>query len=222
LHGRYTQIAAEPRRSRVLSLHLGQGCSITAIRDGVPVETSMGYTPLEGLVMGTRPGDLDAGALVRLLRAGLGADEIDAGLQRESGLRGLSGASDDVRELLALEARGDSAAALALEVFCHRARKYAGAYAAVLGGVDAVLFGGGIGEHQPELRARICAGLAWLGLELDARANDAAIAEEARISAVSSRIAAYVIPVHEELAIARAAFATLGSENRDMPNFDGS
>lgn len=212
LHGRYLQLAAEPPGRRVLSLHLGQGCSITALRNGAPVETSMGYTPLEGLVMGTRPGDLDAGVLVRLLRAGVGADEIDAALQRESGLRGLSGASDDVRELIALEARGDRAAALALEVFCHRARKYAGAYAAVLGGVDAVLFGGGIGEHQPALRARICEGLGWLGLELDARANDAANGQEARISAASSRIAAYVIPVHEELAIARAAFTAVGSE----------
>jgi len=212
LHGRYAQLAAEARCSRVVSLHLGQGCSITAIRDGAPVETSMGYTPLEGLVMGTRPGDLDAGVLVRLMRAGLGADEIDAALQRASGLRGLSGASDDVRELAALEARGDRGAALALEVFCHRARKYLGAYAAVLGGVDAVLFGGGIGEHQPKLRARICEGLAWLGLELDAHANEAAVGKEARISAASSRIAVYVIPVHEELAIARAAFSAVGSQ----------
>ena len=208
LSRRHAELCGDPRRAqRVLTLQLGQGCSITALRDGTPVETSMGYTPLEGLVMGTRPGDVDAGAIVRLMHLGVRADEIDTSLQRESGLRGLSGTSDDVRELLELEARSDRGATLALEVFCQRIRKYLGAYAAVLGGVDAVVFGGGIGEHQPVLRSRICAGFGWLGLELDESANRSAVGREARITGSSSPVAAWVIPVSEELAIARAALA---------------
>ncbi len=196
---------AAPAPRRVLTLQLGQGCSIAALADGRPVETSMGFTPLEGLIMGTRSGDLDAGIVVHLVRHGHSADELDAALNERSGLLGLSGSSDDVRELLALEARGDGAACAALAAFCHRIHKYIGAYAAVLGGVDAIAFGGGIGEHSAAIRARVCGAFGWLGLVLDPGANEASGGQARRISAPESAIGVYVIPVHEELAIARAA-----------------
>lgn len=198
-------------RRRVVSLHLGQGCSATALLEGRPVETSMGFTPLEGLIMGTRPGDLDPGALVHLARRGFSPDALEAALNRESGLRGLSGTSDDVRELLEREASGDADAALALAAFCHRIRKYVGAYAAVLGGIDALAFGGGIGENAAPIRARICAGLEWLGLELDEEANARCCGTEGRISQPTSRVLIEVIAVREEEAIARAALETLGN-----------
>jgi len=196
---------------RVLSLQLGQGCSIAALRNGAPVETSMGFTPLEGLIMGTRPGDLDAGILLHRMRQGDSWPALDHDLNRRSGLLGLSGVTADVRELVALEADGHPGATLALAAFCHRIHKYLGAYAAVLGGVDVVVFGGGIGENAPGLRARICAGLGWLGLELDDAVNARCAGDEACISKGSSRIEAHVIPVREEEAIARAALRCLTS-----------
>jgi acetate kinase len=201
-------------QGRVVTLHLGQGCSAAALRHGRPVETSMGFTPLEGLVMGTRPGDVDAGVLLHLARLGLGWREIDDALNRESGLLGLSGASDDVRELLRLEANRHPGAALALAAFYHRVHKYLGAYAAVLGGLGAVVFGGGIGEHSAEVRARICAGLSWLGLELDAAANAACVGREGCISAPASRIEVHVVPVDEEPLIAAAALGVLERDPR--------
>jgi acetate kinase len=194
---------------RVVTLHLGQGCSAAALRRGRPVETSMGFTPLEGLVMGTRPGDLDAGVLLHLARLGLDWREIDEALNRESGLLGLSGASDDVRELLRLEANRHAGAALALAAFYHRVHKYLGAYAAVLGGVGALVFGGGIGEHSAEVRARICAGMTWLGLELDPAANARCVGREGCISTPASRIEVHVVPVDEEALIAAAALGVL-------------
>ncbi len=200
---------------RVLSLQLGQGCSIAALRNGAPVETSMGFTPLEGLIMGTRPGDLDAGILLHRLRQGDSWPALDGDLHLRSGLLGLSGVTADVRELVALEADGHPGATLALAAFCHRIHKYLGAYAAVLGGVDAVVFGGGIGENAPGLRARICAGLGWLGLELDEAVNAGCAGDEACISKGSSRIAVHVIPVREEEAIARAALRCMRPE--EMP-----
>ncbi|WP_244859981.1 acetate/propionate family kinase [Nitrosococcus oceani] len=191
--------------SRLITLQLGHGCSVAALRDGHPLETSMGFTPLEGLIMATRPGDVDIGVVLHLLEgAEVTASELSEGLNHRAGLLGLSGASADMEELLALEARGHSGAHLAIEAFCHRARKYLGAYLAVLGGADAILFGGGIGEHAPEIRARICAGLNWCGLELDTQANEAAAPDgEERISTADSRLAAYVIPVNEEALIAQ-------------------
>ncbi len=206
--------------ARVVTLHLGQGCSITALRDGVPVETSMGLTPNEGLIMGTRSGDLDAGAVTHMARAGLSWQALDRQLNRESGLLGLSGASDDMRELVELERAGHAGARLAIEAFCHRARKYVGAYAAVLGGVDALVFGGGIGENAPSIRARICAGLEWLGLELDAGLNADNGARQPRISAAGSTIDVYVVAVREEDAIGRAGVACLEAarERADGPS----
>ena len=203
------------RHARVLSMQLGQGCSIAALAGGRPVETSMGFTPLEGLIMGTRPGDIDAGVLLHRLAAGDSPAALGAALNRDSGLKGLAG-SNDVRDLLAREAKGDAAATLALAAFVHRIVKYAGAYAAVLGGVDAVLFGGGIGEHAVPIRERICAGLSWLGLELDRRANQRCTAREGVISARRSAIEVHVIPVREERIIARAVCVALGVDARGL------
>jgi acetate kinase len=191
--------------SRVITLQLGQGCSAAALLDGRPIETSMGFTPLEGLIMGTRAGDLDPGILLHLARQGHSWQALDAALNGESGLLGLSGHSADVRELLALEAAGEHDATVALAAFCHRLHKYLGAYAAVLGGVDALVFGGGIGENAPVIRSRVCAGLRWLGLELDEDLNARCVGDERRISRPSSSIAVYVVPVREEEGIARDA-----------------
>ncbi|MBL6750240.1 MAG: acetate/propionate family kinase [Nevskia sp.] len=189
--------------TRVISFQLGGGCSAAAVLAGRPLDTSMGYTPLEGLVMDTRSGDLDAGIVFECLRHGIPAHELYETLERRSGLLGLSGIAADLRTLQAEAGRGNAAARLAVDVYCHRARKYLGAYLAVLGGADAVLFGGGVGEHQPEIRARICAGLQWCGLELDAGANAQAASLTRRISTAQSRIAVYVVPVDEEAVIAR-------------------
>ncbi|HEX6997292.1 MAG TPA: acetate/propionate family kinase [Gammaproteobacteria bacterium] len=195
--------------ARAVTLQLGHGCSAAAIAAGKPVETSMGFTPLEGLIMATRPGDLDPGVLPYLSSQGYSREALDEGLNRESGLKGLSDASGDMRELLALEARGHAGAALAVAAFCHRVVKYLGAYAAVLGGLDAVAFGGGIGEHAPRIRARICDGLRWLGLELDAAANEDAVGRDGRISTAASSIDAFVVSVREEQLIAESALALL-------------
>jgi acetate kinase len=164
----------------------------------------MGFTPLEGLMMGTRSGDIDP-ALVGYLqgREGSTVAEIERLLNHESGLLGVSGLSHDVRQLLEAEAAGDEAAHLALEMFCYRVRKYVGAYLAALGGAEAIIFTGGIGEHAAPLRARIGQGFEWAGLQMDDRRNADAIGRESRISADHSRLQAYVIPTDEELMIAR-------------------
>jgi acetate kinase len=152
--------------------------------------------------MATRPGDLDAGVLLELGRRGEAWSTIGHVLHREAGLKGLSGATGDVRELLELEAHGHEGAVLALAAFHHRILKYLGAYAAVLGGLDAIAIGGGIGEHAPAVRARICRGLEWLGVQLDAAANDEAVGVTGRITTASSTIAVDVVTVDEELLIA--------------------
>jgi acetate kinase len=190
------------RPRRLVTLQLGHGCSATALLDGRPVDTSMGFSPLEGLIMATRPGDLDAGVLLELARRGESWQTLTHSLHREAGLAGLSEVSGDVRELLELEARGHAGAQLALDAFCRRIVKYLGAYAAVLGGLDAIAFGGGVGENSPTVRARIAAALEWLGLTLDTAANEVALQTAARISAHTSSVAVEVIPVDEELVIA--------------------
>jgi acetate kinase len=193
---------------RLITLQLGNGCSITAIREGRSVDTSMGFTPLEGLVMGTRSGDLDPAIVAYLAkREGVSADVIEQWLNERSGLLGLSGLSRDMRQLLEAEAHGHQGARLAIELFCYRAQKYLGAYLAVLGGADAVVFGGGIGEHASSIRARICEGMDWCGLLLDADANAGAIGltpgSGTRISSSESHLAAYVVAADEETFIAR-------------------
>jgi acetate kinase len=203
LSSRYAEKSGK-ESARVITLQLGQGCSIAAVKDGHPLDTSMGFTPLEGLMMGTRCGDVDAGALVHIAaKTPLTPEEMLHALSERSGLLGLSGASSDIRKLLRLEAQGHAGAALALQAFCHRVRKYIGAYFAVLDGAEAIVFGGGIGEHSPAIRARICAGMEWFGLVVDEALNAKAIGVEAPISVPSSRIAVYVIPVDEEIVIAR-------------------
>lgn len=197
--------------ARVISLQLGQGCSAAAIADGRPIETSMGFTPLEGLVMGTRSGDVDPGVLFYMTRyGGCRWQDLEEALNKQSGLLGISGISDDIRKLLELESRQHAEAALALSVFCHRLVKYIGAYSAVLGGVDAIVFGGGIGENSAAIRERICSTLQWLGLQLDAEANERCIGQAGEISSATSAVVVRVVAVDEESVIAAAAQDVLG------------
>lgn len=192
---------------RVISFQLGAGCSVTALDRGEVRDTSMGFSPLEGLVMATRGGDLDAGILTYLQReAGLAASAVERALSQASGLLGVSGMSGDVRVLL------DSAAPrarLAIDLYCYRARKYLGAYLAALGGADGVLFGGGVGEHQPSLRAAILAGMNWAGIELDVTANAACNGCDACISAAGSPVEVRVMVVDEAQVMAQAALAVV-------------
>ncbi len=204
---RYRQLRGLAReQTNVITLHLGNGCSVAAITNGDSVDTSMGLTPLEGLVMGTRSGDIDP-AIVDFIAAkeGLTAQQVETMLNKQSGLIGISGLTNDMRELLAeAHENDDRRARLAIEIFCYRARKYVGAYLAALGGADAVVFTGGIGENSAEVRARICAGLEWFGLELDTERNAAHTdGREGLITRDGARLAAYVIPTDEELLIAR-------------------
>jgi acetate kinase len=201
---RYCELAGvSPDKTNIVTLHLGNGCSAAAIRRGQSVETSMGFTPLEGLVMGTRSGDLDP-ALVSYLahKEGVSADEIESWLNKRSGLLGLSGLSNDMRELTAAY-DAEPRARLAIDVFCHRARKYLGAYLAVLGGADALVFSGGIGENSSLVREKICAGMEWCGLQLDVRLNGTAPNGDWRISAEDAKIKVYVVHTDEEGIIAR-------------------
>jgi acetate kinase len=187
----------------LISLHLGNGASAAAISGGRAVETSMGFTPLEGLVMGTRAGDVDPGVLLHLLRhTGLETGALDELLNHRSGLRGLSGTSD-LREVLAAADSGDPSAGLALDVYCHRIRKYVGAYLAVLGGADAIVFTAGVGENVPRVRKSALAGLHRLGIEIDDDHNEATAQEPRMISPDGSGIKVLVVPTDEELAIAR-------------------
>jgi acetate kinase len=189
---------------RVVTCHLGNGCSVTAIRGGRSVDTSMGFTPLEGLVMGTRSGDLDPAILPHLMRKEeLGPWELGALLNKHSGLFGLSGLSNDMRALLEAEAGGHERARLAVDVFCYRLKKYIAAYAGVLGGIDALAFAGGIGENAPAVRRRALEGLDGLGIALDHSANDRARGQEAEISPRGARTRVFVVPTNEEILIAR-------------------
>jgi len=196
--------------ARIVSLQLGRGCSVTATLGARAIATSMGFTPLEGLVMGTRSGDVDPGAILHVMeRSGMSPADMRRELNEQSGLLGLSGQTADMRELLALEQRGDPSAALAVEVFCRRARHCVAAYIAELGGVDAIVFGGGIGENCPDIRRRIVGPLKWCGIELDPPANAACVGTEASIACASSRAAIWVIPVDEASVIAADAAALL-------------
>jgi acetate kinase len=203
---RYRTLRGIPREeTNIITLHLGNGCSAAAIRGGFSVDTSMGMTPLEGLVMGTRSGDLDP-AIVNVIahKEGLAPDEVDALLNKQSGLLGISGLTNDMRQLQTkLKEDHDRFARLAIEIFCYRARRYIGAYLAAMGGADAVVFTGGIGENSPDIRARICAGMEWAGLHLDAAKNRESVGREEAISTADSRLRAYAIPTDEELLIAR-------------------
>jgi acetate kinase len=214
-HGYVAQVAARTlgkplAKLKLITCHLGNGSSIAAIDGGVSIDTSMGFTPLEGLVMGTRCGDLDP-AVVGFVqeREQLSASDMDGLMNKRSGLLGLSGVSNDMRELEEEAGRGNNRAQLALEIFCLRVRKYIGAYAAELGGLDGVVFTGGIGENAVQIRRRILAGLDHLGIRLDEEAN---AARQALIS--GGRVKVLVIPTNEELAIARDTRAVVQALSR--------
>src|SRR5579872_6806130 len=192
-------------QTHIVSLHLGNGCSAAAIRGGRSVDTSMGMTPLEGLVMGTRSGDVDPAILGFIAaKEGFSIHEVETLLNKQSGLLGISGLTHDLRVLQdEVCTHGDRRAKLAIDIFCYRVRKYIGAFLAAMGGADAVVFTGGIGENSPAVRTSICEGLEWAGLSLDAEKNRKTVNAEGAISRDDSRLAAYVIPTDEELMIAR-------------------
>src|SRR5579863_3348742 len=201
-------------QTNIITLHLGNGCSATAIKGGFSVDTSMGMTPLEGLVMGTRSGDLDP-AIVSVIarKEGLSPSEVDALLNTQSGLLGISGLTNDMRELQAeLKEHDDRRVRLAVESFCYRARKYMGEYLAAMGGADAIVFTGGIGENSPDVRARICAEMEWAGLDVDPKKNQQTVGREGQISTDDSKLLAYAIPTDEELLIARDAVRVIRGE----------
>jgi acetate kinase len=200
------------QQTNIITLHLGNGCSAAAIKAGNSVDTSMGMTPLEGLVMGTRSGDLDpaiVGVIAR--KEGMSSSEVDTLLNTQSGLLGISGLTNDMRKLQA-ELKDNHRVQLAIEIFCYRARKYIGAYLAAMGGADAIVFTGGIGENSADVRARICAGMEWAGLHLDAVKNQEMIGREGLISTKDSKLLAYAIPTDEELLIARDTVRVIKGE----------
>ena len=201
-------------QTHVITLHLGNGCSAAAIRGGYPVDTSMGMTPLEGLVMGTRSGDIDP-AIVNLIatKEGLSPNEVEMLLNTQSGLLGISGLTNDMRVLQQeLKEHDDRRVRLAIEVFSYRARKYIGAFLACMDGADAVVFTGGIGENSADMRGRICSGMEWAGLKVDKSRNEQAVGKEAQISTDDSTLKAYVIPTDEELMIARDTVRCIAGE----------
>jgi acetate kinase len=200
-HAYASRRAAAPR---VVTCHLGAGASLAAVRDGRCVDTTMGFTPMEGLVMATRAGNVDPGLIVWLARHGVDADALERGLDREGGLRGLAGDAD----MRALLARDDDDAKLAIEVYVHRLRGSIAAMAAALDGLDVLVFTGGVGEHAPAIRERAAAGLGFLGVALDAGANEAA-SGDAEIGTPGAAVRTLVVTAREDLEVARQARATL-------------
>lgn len=204
-------LGREAQGTRLITCHLGNGASLCAVRDGRSIDTSMGLTPLEGLVMGTRSGDVDPGLVLHLMTAlHMSAADVDELLNHRSGLLGLSGVSGDMRQVRAAALAGDGRAEAALESFAYRARKYIGAYAAAMAGVDAIAFTGGIGQYAPDMRARIGRGLEFLGARIDASRNDSATGGTPQcVSGEESPVPLWVIPTDEEGQIARELFALL-------------
>jgi acetate kinase len=199
------EVAPEIAKGRVIVAHLGSGASLCALKDGKSIDSSFGFTALDGLCMGTRPGALDPGVVLYLFQnLGLTVKEVESMLYKQSGLLGISGISNDMRDLLS---RSEPEASLAVDYFVYRAAKEIGALTAVLGGLDGLVFTAGIGENSPEIRQRICRASTWLGLELDAQANAGG---GSRISTPQSKISAWVVPTNEELMIARHTWSLLG------------
>jgi acetate kinase len=198
----------------VITCHLGNGCSITAEKNGKSVDTSMGLTPLEGVVMGTRSGDFDPAIIFYLADKGYSVKELNTLCNKKSGLLGISGQSNDMRNLSKLAAEGDKRAKLAIDIFAYRVKKYIGAYTAVLGTVDAIVFTGGIGENAVDLRAMICSDQPQIGIEINADKNAATLGKEAVISTDNSRIKVFVIPTDEEAAIAKDTYELAEGSNR--------
>ncbi len=213
---RYRKIFGKAREeANLITVHLGNGCSITAIDKGSCIDTSMGLTPQEGLLMGTRCGDIDSAAVLYLMsKDELTVHDMSILLNKFSGLYGISGESNDMRELMTASAKGDEQAKLAIDVFCYRIKKYIGSYTAALGHVDGLVFTGGIGENSPAVRAQACEGLSGLGICLDPARNAVVVGKESEISADDSRVRVMVIPTNEELLIARDTFRVV----RGLPN----
>lgn len=208
---------------RLITCHLGSGCSLAAVRDGHSVDTTMGFTPLEGLVMGTRSGSVDPGLLLHLLRErGATVEALDTLLNHHSGLRGLSGSSGDLREVLAARERGDAPAGLAFDVYVHRLRFHLGAMLGALGGLDAVVFTAGVGEHSPEVRAAALEPFAFLGMAIDSERN-AEAHTDGDIAAEGSAVRVIVISAREEWAVARAAadLVAAGAQDGAAPGAHG-
>ena len=204
----YLGIPAEG--SRIITCHVGNGGSISAVKDGKCIDTTMGLTPLEGLMMGTRSGDIDGGAVTFIMeKEGLNATGISNLLNKKSGLVGVSGVSSDMREVAAAAANGNERARLSIDMYFYRIKKYIGAYAAAMGGVDVILFTGGVGENQADCRETACAGLEYMGVKIDHDINNATRGEEGIISTADSKVKVVVIPTDEEMMIASDTMALL-------------
>jgi len=196
-------LGLDPKNSKLITCHVGNGGSIAAIKNGESVDTTMGFTPVEGLLMGTRAGDIDAGVITFLMeKEGIGAAEISSLLNKQAGVMGLSGVSSDMRDIFDAIAQGNERAAMTLELYDYRIIKYIGAYAAALNGVDAIIFTGGVGENQWESRAEICKALEYLGVEFDEQKNHKLRGQEAIITKPTSRVKVAVVPTDEEMMIA--------------------
>ncbi|MCK9407746.1 MAG: acetate kinase [Bacteroidetes bacterium] len=190
------------KKLKIITCHLGNGCSITAIDKGISIDTSMGFTPLEGLLMGTRSGDIDASVILYVMaKEGLNYSEANTLLNKHSGLQGISGVSSDMREVISEMNDGNKKAKLAFDVFCYRVKKYIGSYVAAMGGVDALVFTGGIGENAPDVRKAICENMEFFGIEIDRAANNSKEKEKS-INNPKSSTSVFVIPTNEELMIA--------------------
>lgn len=191
----------------LITCHLGNGCSMAAVKAGKSIDTSMGLTPLEGLVMGTRTGDFDPAILFYLSDKGYSIEELNNMCNKKSGLLGISGVSNDMRNLREQAQKGNKRAKLAFDIFCYRIKKYIGTYTAVVGRLDAIIFTGGIGENAVDVRADSCSDLVQIGIDIDSAANEKTIRKEGVISSSQSRVNVFVIPTNEELAIAQDTFA---------------
>ncbi len=194
-------------QANLITCHLGNGCSMTAVRAGKSIDTSMGLTPLEGLVMGTRSGDFDPAILFYLAEKGYSGEQLNNMCNKQSGLLGISGVSNDMRNMRKQAEAGNERAKLAFDIFCYRIKKYIGTYTAVLGELDAIVFTGGIGENSPDVREQCCADLTQIGVSIDHEVNVKTNRIEGLITSADSRVKVYVIPTNEELAIAQDTFA---------------
>jgi acetate kinase len=202
---------------KMVTCHLGNGCSMAAIDGGVSVDTSMGFTPLEGLLMGTRAGDIDASIVLYIMgKEGISLAEANTLLNKHSGLQGISGVSSDMREVIQEMKNGDKKSRYAFDVFCYRVRKYIGAYAAAMGGLDCVVFTGGIGENSADVRTACCEGMSYFGITMDDAANESKEKEKV-ISTSTSRTTVFVIPTNEELVIALDTKAIVEGAKQETP-----
>jgi acetate kinase len=205
---RASEILNRPKESmKIVTVHLGNGCSMSAHKDGIAIDTSMGFTPLEGLVMGTRCGDIDPAIILNIMgREELSLHEANTLLNKHSGLQGISGVSSDMRDILSGADSGNELAKLALEIYCYRIRKYIGSYAAAMGGLDCLIFTAGVGENSPRVRDLCCQQMEYLGVELDQSKNSEAVKKEVIISSDKSRVKVLAIPTNEELIIAEDTY----------------